>query len=366
MLWELPLESMSWANNFGSDGTISATLDIEKTWDSLSDQDERDPRILVREVLTGQWRFCLVVTFGSQVVWAGPYISMARPKPAQIQLGGAEIGKIFTKRLLIAPGAISPTDVSADTVLGPNGSKARIVYVLVSQAMTGTGRSLPITVADPGGVGTDYRTYYGYDLRKVADALRDLSNESDGPEFRFDPQITAGSDANYLHWTLQIGTPHLGRGITPWTFDDDVSLVSTLNTDASSMAMEVYSGGSGSSRDKLISTAVDTSLLSIGYPMLEEVDTAHSSTDNIAVLGAQSAGQLALQRKPAASFKVQIPVDRDPLPGTYHVGEDFQITVQDDPVIPDGVYARRIAGISGTEQPWITLVDTESLPVGVS
>jgi hypothetical protein len=365
-LWELPLESMSWANNFGSDGSISATLDIEKTWDTLSDQDERDPRILVRELLSGPWRFCLVVIYGSNPVWAGPYISMSRPKPTQVQLGGAEIGKIFAKRVLIAPGAISPNDVTADTVIGPNTTKGHAAYVLINQAMIGTGRSLPIIVSDPAGSDIDYRTYYGYDLRKVADALRDLSNESDGPELRFDPQIYAGSDANYLRWVVQIGAPHLGRGITPWCFDDDVSVVTTLDTDASNMALSIYSAGAGSSRDKVIATASDTTLLSIGYPLLEEVDTAHSSQESYPILATQAVAQLGLQKQPAVSFKVQIPVDRDPNPGQYHIGEDFQITVQDDPVVPDGVYSRRIAGISGTEQPWVTLTDTDPLPVGAS
>lgn len=367
LLWELPMSTMSWANNIGSDGSISVTLEIEKTWDSLSDQDERDPRILVREVLAGPWRFCIVVVYGSQPVWAGPYISMSRPKPAEIQLGGAEIGKIFAKRVVINPGYINgPADVTGDTVIGPNTTKGHAAYVLLSQAMTGTGRSLPITVADPGGTGLDYRTYFGYDLRKTADALRDLSNEVDGPEIRFDPQIYQGADANYLRWTVQIGSPHLGRGVDPWTFDDDVSVITTLNTDASTMALSVWSGGTGSSRDKLIAGATDTGLLALGYPMLEEVDTAHSSQDNYPILVSQAAAQLGLQKHPAVSYKVSIPADRDPLPGTYHVGEDFQITVQDDPVMPDGVYTRRIGGIAGTEAPWVTLTDIDPLPAGAS
>lgn len=365
MLWELPLETMSWSTTLTWDGTISATLDIEKTWDSLSDQDERDPRVRVRELLSGPWRFCLVVVWGNQPVWAGPYVSLSRPKPSQVQVGGPEIVKIFSKRLLVNPAyVIGPADVSGDTVIGPSTTKGHAAAVLLNQAMTGTGRSLPITVIDPGGVGSDSRTYYGYDLAKVADALRNLANEDDGPELRFDPVITAGSDANYLGWVAQIGSPHLGRGVTPWTFDDDVSLVSTLSTDASTMALSLWAAGTGSSRDKIMANASDTSLLAIGYPLLEEVDTNTTSQTDPKLLQSAANAALGVQRKPAVSFQVTIPVDRDPMPGTYHLGEDFQITVQDDPTIEDGVYLRRIAGIAGTEGPWVTLTDTAPLPVG--
>jgi hypothetical protein len=364
MLWELPMATQSWSSTLGAVGTIRATLEVEKTWDSLADQDERDPRILLREVLTGPWRFSLVVMWGNNTVWAGPYISFHRPAPQEVELSGAEVGKLLAKRVLVAPGAVSATDSTADTIIGPGTTKPHAAAVLLKQLITGAGNNLPISVTDPGGAGIDSRIYYGYDLRTYWDALSALSAEVDGPEIRFDPQVTAGSDGNYLSWTAQIGNPHVGRASTVWAFDSDVTSVIGLDTDASTTALGVWSGGSGTSRDKLITHATDTTLLNIGWPMIEEVDTAHSSETVYPVLAAQTSAVLAAHKQPAVSLQVQVPADVDPMVGTYRVGEDFQVDIREDPLIPDGIYVRRVAGIAGTEKPWVTLTDAAPLPAG--
>jgi|SRR6185312_15730898 len=366
MLWELPLVSHTWSITLGQVGTASVTLDIEKTWDSLSDQDERDPRVLLREVITGPWRFCIVIMWGNNVVWAGPYISLTQPQPNQVQLNCAEILKLYSKRVMVAPGAPNATDTTANTVIGPATTKPHAMAVLLTQALTGTGNSLPITIPDPGGAGTDYRTYYGYDLRKYSDAIASLSAEYDGPELRLDPQITAGTDANYLNWVAQIGNPHIGRTVTPWVWDDDVSAMITLDADASNQAMGWWSGGSGSSTDKVIDHLTDTHLLAVGYPMLEEVDTNNSSQTLWAVLDAITAADLAANKDPILAYQVSVRADTDPMVGTYKVGEDYILDVRDNPVIPDGTYTRRIAGLQGTEKPWVTITDAPPLPVGSS
>lgn len=364
MLWELPMGTCSWSTTLGAIGTIRATIEIEKTWDSLADQDERDPRILMREVLTGPWRFSLVLTWGNNVVWAGPYVSLARPGPRSVELAGQEGMALYTKRVMVKNGAVSAIDPTADFVYGPYTTKGHVAADLLAQALVGTGRTLPITITDPGGKGIDARTYYGYDLRKYWDAIRALSTEIDGPEIRLDPVLTAGSDANYLSWTAQIGTPHVGRTVTPWAWDSDVTSVVGFTGDASNMAQGVWSGGSGSSRDKLITHATDTSLLNIGWPVLEDVDTTNSSETLYPVLNARTAAVLAVQKQAVTSFGVQVPTDTDPMVGTYRVGEDMILDVRDDPVIPDGTYPRRIGAIAGTEKPWVTITDINPLPVG--
>jgi hypothetical protein len=364
MLWELPAETFTWDSKLNDIGTIRAALVVEQTWDALSDQDERDPRILIREVLTGPWRFSMVLKWGHNPVWAGPYISMTRPTPGRIEMGGAEIGKIYSKRELIKPGAISAVDPSADTTIGPNSTKGHSAYVLLSQALVGTGNNLPITITDPGGFGLDARIYYGYDLANYWEKIQALSAEVDGPEIRFDPVITGGIDGDYLGWVTQIGTPHLGRGQSPWVFDYDVNSIVGFDADGSNMALGVWSGGSGQSRDKLIAHSADTGPLAIGWPMLEASDSSQSSQVSYPLLASHNASILAAYKKPLVAFKLQVPADSDPMVGTYKVGEDFSIDIHGDPIIPDGFYTRRIAAISGSEKPWVTITDADPLPVG--
>lgn len=366
MLWSLPMDTMSWDIKLNDIGSIRASLVAEDAWDALSDQNERDPRVMLREILSGSWRFCLVVKWGNNVVWAGPYLSFSRSGPNKVELNGAEIQKIFSRRVLVKPGATAPTDVSADTVMGPAVNKRYIAGTLVNQAMSGTGRSLPINVTLDTTSGIEYRTYFGYDLANYWDKLHDLMNEVDGPEVRFDPKITQGSDANYLSWDMQIGTPHLGRGVTPWIFDSDVNSVVGLDTDGSNIALQVWSAGNGQSRDKLIVSSSDTTQLAFGWPLLEAVDNSHSSETLYGVLAASNSAQLQAWKKPAISFKTVVPADVDPMVGSYRVGEDFSVDVRRDPIIPDGLYSRRIAGLAGTEKPWVTITDIDPLAVGAT
>jgi hypothetical protein len=364
MLWELPAVSHTWSNLLNDAGTIRATLAVESVWDALADQDERDPRVLLREVLTGPWRFSLVVRWGNNVVWAGPYISMNRTGPSSVDLNGAEIGKMLSKRIMVKPGAISPTDPTADLSFGPYTTKPHAAAGILNQMLTGVGNNLPLNVVDPGGSGLDARVYYGYDLADYWSKIQALSAEVDGPEVRFDPTINAGTDGDHLSWNVQIGNPHVGRNSTVWMFDSDESAIVGFTGDGSNMAFGVFAAGSGSARDKLISEAYNGQLLNIGWPNLESVDSTHSSETVYPVLASYANAALSAYSSPLVSFQVQVPADADPMVGTYRVGEDFTIDIRDDPLLPDGSYTRRIAGIAGTEKPWVTLTDANPLPVG--
>jgi hypothetical protein len=343
-------------------------LALDQVYDVLSDQqDERDPRLLLRELLTGPWRYCLVLTWGNACVWAGPYISMSRTGPATVDVTGAEIGKILTKRVMVAAGAPSATDPSANLVVGPYATKGHVAAAILTQAITGPGKALPITVNDPGGVGVEYRTYYGYDLGDAWTALTNLSQEDQGPEIRLDPQVNPGSDGMYLSWTAQIGTPYVGRSTAPWVFDSDVNSLVGLDMDASNQAFGAWSAGTGSGPDKLVAHATDTTAVtSIGYPMLELVDSSHASEVLPAIVADYAAAYLAAYKQPTTTLNVQVPTDADPTVGNYRVGEDFAVDIRGDPFIPDGTYRRRIAAISGSEKPWVTLTDAASATVGTT
>lgn len=362
MLWEVPASAFSWSSPLGDAGTIRATLVIESVYDSLSDQDERDPRVLLRAVLTSPWRFCLVLRWGLSTVWAGPLITYSRQNATSVDVGGSEVGKLLEKRVMVKSGATFATDPSADIVIGP-GTKQRVAYVLLTAMLTGGGNDLPITVADPGGFGTDARTYFGYDLSTYAEKLKALSAELDGPEIRYDPQVTTGSDGYYLSWVVQIGGPHIGRNATVWTFDNS-NIVTTEDMDASGMAMTAWVPGTGTDRDKLIATATATYLSGLGWPMLEAVDTARTSETLYPILSTYATADLAAYSRPVTSWVAQVPAETDPQPGTYRVGEDITLDVRRDPVIPDGLYTRRITSISGDQGHWVTLATADPLPAG--
>jgi hypothetical protein len=97
--------------------------------------------------------------------------------------------------------------------------------------------------------------------------------------------------------------------------------------------------------------------------MLEEIDSSHSSEIYYPILAAHNAAALDAYKNPIVSLKVSVPADADPMVGTYRVGEDYTVAIRNDPIIRDGLYNRRIAALSGTEKPWVSITDVGPLPL---
>lgn len=361
--WELPFTSVSWNNPINAAGSLQATVVIEDTLDVLQSQGALDPRATLREVLGGPYRFSLVLAWGRQVVFAGPYLPSSVPgnKPTA-EVGAGELSQLFTKRIVLAPGWVYPSDPSATVSLGP-ASRPAILKGIIDAATTGYGRELPITCANPPiPSGNFTRSYYGFDATMTSDALADLTAEDGGPDYRLDPYLVQSSDGLYVKWELNIGNPYLGTGVTPWTFDDSSTIV-TLEVDATRMASTYFVPGNGQNEQKLFGVATNTALIDQGFPALDAVDGSYSSVLYQDILNSHAAADVARYSVPVNKWSLKVQADGDPMLGSFRVGDPMLVDVRRHPVIASGTYPRRITEISGDHTPWVTVSSTDSTAV---
>lgn len=362
--YELPYAALTWSSKLNNIGTLSADVIVSHVYDALSDADERDPKNLFRQFLaSGAFRYSLVLTYGNAVVWAGPYTPTAVPGgTSMIQMGGSDFGALLQRRILTGP---NPPAASSDVWIGPT-NKPYLAMELMQYATrpTADGRwDLPWAMTDiPYAIGTEYRTYFSYDLRSVWDALSSLSQELDGPDFRFDPYMYQGDDGNYVWWNMVVGRPLLA---TPheWGWDAPATATVTWNTNVTNFATHYYGTGSGQDRNKLVAVSSRDKLIDLGFPGLQLTDTLHTSVINQKELQALTDGDLDTYGAPIIRWDLAVQASMPPLLGSYRVGDTVLLRVEQHPVIPDGNYHRRITSMKGTADDTVVITSSDSYVV---
>lgn len=357
--FEVPVSSLSWEGKLNGIGTLQATLDIDQTYDALSDQDERDPRVLFRQFLYGPYRYSLVLAYGEQAVWGGPYLpGTVPPNSPTVQLGAAEFPSLLSKRLMVQPN-VDPASAAADVTLGPYSKPGLALALMQFATSKGASYRLPWTCLTPPVIpGVETRIYRGYDLTTAWDALFALMSEEDGPDIRFDPYLFYGSDGLYVRYDMRIGEPRLSRPLE-WAWDSPDNSFVQWDTNVTNLATIYYGVGAGQDQTKLISTATNSSLSDIGWPAMEMIDSLHSSETDARVLAALTTDDMRLYQSPAVKWTMHVQGDRDPKIGVFRVGDPFQITIRDHTSIPDGTFVRRITALSGDLSDWVYLSSSD-------
>lgn len=348
VLYELPVQTQSWSTKLNGIGTYSATVEVGEALDVIAPWDERDPRTLLREFFTGPYRFSIVAAYGQNAVWAGPYTPGTVPSNAPtFQILANEFPIMFSKRIL-TNSRTAPASLAGNVTIGPT-TKPNVAYQLALNAL-GDGSvpyQLPFTCSSPPAtLGTEFRTYYGYDLNTVWDALSALTQEADGPDVRFQPHLTERSDGLYLSYDMQIGNPLLAKP-APWAWDSPSSASVQWDTNVQNFGSAYFGVGAGQAYQRLIAVESDSSRTNLGYPALELVDSLNSSVSDPDQLASLTLGDMQLYKDPAVKWTTVVQGSRDPYIGLFQVGDTFQLGIERHPVIPDGLYYRRITALSG-------------------
>lgn len=311
---ELPLDAVTIGRKLNGAGQWSARLPLA------------DPRVRSLDPIgsTVPGRSAVYVDrdgvlVGGGIVWTRRTSSDADGRPT-LELAGNEHWSYFARRLIRATAAFEGED------------QAAIVAAIIATAQAATGGDIGVDVP---AVVTDVlrdRTYYGYELKGVAEAVQQLAEVIDGFDFRID-----------LAWpgpakTLVIGYPRLGvSGFeTDLLFERPGNILDmTWPEDATRQATEVVAAGEGEGDDMLIAEASRADLIDDGWPLLEE----RSSYKDVRVL--DTLQEHADADVDAAALPVTIPAvtvrgDVDPVVGTYDPGDDCRLVVVDDR-FPDGI-----------------------------
>lgn len=253
--------------------------------------------------------------------------------------------------ILTAP-IIDPVTKLANTALDTTISGVdlgTIIKKLIQQACSLPGASLPIAYqADRAGTAT--RTYEFLDSKWVADAIIDISNVINGPEFRFELRQT---DDTHLGWMLVTGTaaePRLqSTTVHSWdsaAIEPSASGVSE-SSDPSEMADIVFATGGRTDDVALVARASSRTLRDAGFPLMMKLDSSHSGVTVQAILDGYAAEGLRTGSKEILFRKFRANADLEPFLNEYHPGDLSTVNVEGSGYLPDGAPTRRIAKISG-------------------
>lgn len=328
ILDELPLSGVSFDKKLNDTGAFRGQVRVD------------DPDIRMREprVLTEPGRTAIYVDRDGDLVWGGiVWTSRYSSSSGTLELGAADFLSYFDHRLVLDPaGLTKPVPFTAVDQMD-------IAERLIHLAQSHQDGDLGVIRAGTGSSGV-LRTvaYTPAEVKSVAEVLRDLAGADDGFDFTFDVRYD-GSGA--IERFLRLGYPRLGQPGGPHVWEHGANLVDfSWPTDAASMATRMV--GSGQTAEPVIRS--DPTAHDAGWPLLEAAAPQTDTTDP-AMLVAHVLGELAVRRRPVVLPELTVRADLDPLVGTYSVGDDARVLIEDPFFAGDLLNVTvRIVGLSVT------------------
>lgn len=377
---DLPVLTGPWDVRLNTAGSITCAVD-------MNDPDVQ--KLDLRNTSTPAQTFLGVVE-GDRIMEAGPIWTRNYSRDTRVlQLGAKGLGSYFDHRLILpllaqtisvdqwtvkAPGETLPVPnpLLATTLNGI--SLGTMAKRLVQQAREWTGGNLPIIFQEDE-VADRTQTYNGVDFKSVLEAIEDLADRVNGPEWAFVPRFT--SDMLGVEWLFRTGTESqplvTSQAVPLWNVTRPQSPVTALGVDEDGSKLVSLNWQIGGRQDDevLVARAYDPRLVDANYPLMETVESSHSSVSEQPTLDAYAEGAVAVGQRAREiwSFTAKAdPRDEDgnpagPLLGGYQVG-DFaklhmdvwqpatdEVQEQGDPFLTEGgTTDHRIVGLAGDEK----------------
>lgn len=282
----------------------------------------------------------------------------------QLSIGAAGLWSYWDHRKVmpILADAVSP---SMSTVTYSALSLGTIAKRLVQLAQTHTGGNLPLVLPADVVAANDAdhtRTYNGYDLTWIGDALTALTGVINGPEIAFVPQYQ--TDTRFIQWVMRTGLetdPYLHQSGADWIYDASTPKSGVFGTsvvrDGTSMGDEAWVKGNGDNEGTLIGHALGASLTNLGYALFEVDIPNHDSVTTPSTV--QSYAEAALLPAKAETLALTLKVHRDASPtvSQVQVGDYVQFSnATNHRYLPPGTTVRsRIVQRQGDSSPLVTL-----------
>ena len=340
---ELPLTGVNFTQQINSIGTFTGHL-------LLSGVNAYGLNV---EAATVPGRTAVYVDRDGVLVWGGVLWKRDyRSDTQQLSLTAQEFESYFQKRLT----------TSTQTFAGVD--QFTVAETLVSDAQAVPYGNIGVQV----GSGTSgvliTKTYYGYELKNVYQALQDLSRASSGFDFRI--QVSYDGGYNPVK-TLMLGYPRIGTvysasstSVPVFEFPAGNVVSYEYPEEGANTANRLYGIGAGSNEGKLIVDVSDAGKFAAGWPLLESTVTYSDYTDSTLLTNLVT-GQVSAVSYPPVTMKIVAPPYVDPVLGSYKVGDDCRVRIVDDrfPTGVDGVYritALNVApGEDGPERATLTV-----------
>lgn len=347
LLGELPLTGVSFNQQLNQAGTLQGHLLLSGV----------DSAALNVDASTIPARCAIYVDRDGTLVWGGiiwgrDYNSITQ----KLTITAREFESYFERRRITANAVFTNVD------------QLTVAQSIFNTAQSATNGDIGVIVpTNTSGVLVS-RTFYGYEFKQVYGAIQDLSRALDGFDFNIKVSYSSGVPTK----TLVLGYPRIGTAYSVTSITAPVFTLPAGNIveysypeDGSIAANTIYGLGAGSNEGKLISTQADATLLTAGWPLLED-QANYSDITNSTLLGEITQGVLKGLSLPPTTIKVAVPAYQDPEFGTYNIGDDARLIITDQrfPDTLDEVY--RIVGLNvqpGEDNPervTITLTNTSN------
>jgi hypothetical protein len=308
------------------------------------------------------WRFSVAIVRGrgvptDTVCQAGPIIPYAPDDERPIlTVSGKGFWELLNRRVLHNrgwnPATKRITDTSADLTL--NDSLPNIASSIVDHATSMTyrpGSSLPVDLPTPAATGTNTRTYHGYEMAMAGQRLQELTQDANGPDVLFQPYLTVVGGLRYVRHRMLIGNPYLTQRGVPLLFDYRSTLKElTIAGDGSDQANAAFVKGTGNEAGQLYGYTADSSLITAGWPMLDMVDSNHTSTSDQTTLDGWASGDVAVANSRPEQWQATVLADSNPRWGSYLPGHFADYSVKNHHWLPNGKYSYRILGVSNAPE----------------
>lgn len=324
ILDELPLTGVSFGRELNGSGTFRGSL-------PLGDPDigVRNPRLVTQPAKTA-----IYVDRDGVLIWGGIIWTRRYDSGHQVlEIAGADFASYFDHRYVLP--AVLPSKLASAVVGFDAIEQNEIARSLVNLAQQATGGDIGIEL--PMSTSEIYRDrhYHGYDLQSVGDALENLANVINGPDFLFD--VYWGAD-NQPHRRLVLGTPRLGQQGTERIFELGANVTSySVDEDGAAMTTRDYATGAGEEEATPIAVAENPCAYDIGWPLLED-EEGYSTVETLGTLQEHADADLITTRLPLVHHEVTARADREPYVGTYAPGDDMRLIIPaGDPYYSDGL-----------------------------
>lgn len=281
-------------------------------------------------------------------------------------LGAAGLESYYDHRyvLPVLVGGQKPQDVTSYWQAAQLGLIAKR---LVEQAHSWTAGAPPVVLpsdASLGGAGTAHeRTYPGYELGKVGQRLRQLSDVENGPEIQFAPRRRT-DDPRFMEWVMRVGVEAsdmmLSQAGPAWLIDATVpkNMVANIRrtVDGSVLVTDAYAAGQGQGEGRPIEVASSSMLTDAGFLRLEGEKQSTDSVSNADTLLAHAEGFLARRGRPAE--KLTVTVDAQTWwkrAAGARAGDWLTLKAEGRVAIQDGTNDLRILAISANDDATVDL-----------
>lgn len=327
VLAELPLTGVQFNQTINSAGAFQGYMP------------QSDPVVLLMNVsaATVPGACAIYVDRDGVLIWGGVIWSRTYESDTQrLTIRAQEFESYFAHRRITTTQVFNNVD------------QLTIAQTLITQAQAATGGNIGVvTRGETSGVLVS-RTFYGYELKPVLSALQDLSKSTTGFDFAIKVAYDGGGRPALTLWCgyPRLGTAYSSTNQSAPVFEFPAGNVISYEypEDGSAVANVVYALGAGSNEGKLISTATDATKLAAGYPLLE-TSTNYTDIYDSTLLGNLAAGQIKAVSSPPVTIKLVVAPYVDPVLGSYNLGDDVRLRIQDDR-FPNGLDATyRIMGI---------------------